>query len=124
MDRIGEITKLSEYIREFSSGFEDLTRDLGEIGEGKVKDFLKELQLNKLEWLQKATILLTQTVLLENMPSDDIPDQEEDHGDDAFMQGELNDNPNEDIEAEDTYPFATTEEKAQETSATEEEKEK
>ena len=125
MDTINDVTKLTEYTRSISADIDTLTRDIGEMEDGEVKDFLKELQLNQLEWLQKSTILLTQTVLLNNIPSDDIPDQIiDDHADDAFIQGELTDHPNEDIEATDTYPFVTTEEKAQETSATEEEKEK
>ena len=125
MDTINAVTKLTEYTRSISADIDTLTRDIGEMEDGEVKDFLKELQLNQLEWLQKSTILLTQTVLLNNIPSDDIPDQiMDDHSDGAFIQGELTDHPNEDIEATDTYPFVTTEEKAQETSATEEEKEK
>lgn len=125
MDTINDVTKLTEYTRSISADIDTLTRDIGEMEDGEVKDYLKELQLDQLEWLQKATILLTQTLLLNNMPEDNMPEQdEENHEDDAFMQGELNDHPEDDIEAADTYPFVTTEEKAQETSATEEEKEK
>ena len=125
MDTINDVTKLTEYTRSISADIDTLTRDIGEMEDGEVKDYLKELQLDQLEWLQKATVLLTQTLLLNNMSDDNMPEQdEENHEDDAFMQGELNDHPNEDIEAKDTYPFGTTEEKAQETSATEEEKEK
>ena len=81
------VSIIRRYINGIPDVIADITQDVSYADKEELKELLRGYRLSQLEWLQKFTIMLTQTVVSEHEE-----ETETGHEDNAFMQGELTDN--------------------------------